>query len=319
MRPAVLAVLLLAVFAAPSLGQSAARLSGRVVERGGRTGIAGAEIRIGSRQVLSAVDGRFVVDDLPLGSHTVKVSAYGYSPREISLRLVADTSIVVELDPAPVALDPLIVEGRTITIRGEVYERGDDRGLLDVEVRIEPDHEMYTNAAGRFELEDIPAGQQLRFSVRAFGYLPIASVLSAFEDTTLVIHLEVDPLVQRMIQRQVDRIEERAHPFITTVMPVMDREYLLRNQNATALDLIRRRYGMFLGRIACILIDDRQSYNGLAELAHFLPEELERIEVLKRGKMLRIYTRDYIRRRLGEEGELPMPVYVEYVDPPLCR
>jgi hypothetical protein len=315
----VLAVLLIAVCAAPSLAQSVARLSGRVVERGTDRGLAGATIEIGSRRVSSDLDGRFVAGDVPPGSQTMKVSAYGYSSREVSLRLVADTSIVVELDPAPLPLDPLLVEGRTITIRGEVYERGDDRGLLDVEVRVEPDHETYTNVAGRFKLEDIPAGPPLRFSVRAFGYLPIESVLSAFEDSTLIVHLEVDPVVQRMIQEQVDRVEARAHPFLTAVMPPMDREYLLRNRNGTAFDLIRHRYGHFVRRIRCILIDDRQRYNGPAELAHFLPEELERIEVLERGRMLRIYTRDYIRDRLGERGKLPMPVYVEYAEPPYCQ
>jgi hypothetical protein len=144
-------------------------------------------------------------------------------------------------------------------------------------------------------------------------------VLSAFEDSTLIVHLEVDPVVQRMIQEQVDRVEARAHPFLTAVMPPMDREYLLRNRNGTAFDLIRHRYGHFVRRIRCILIDDRQRYNGPAELAHFLPEELERIEVLERGRMLRIYTRDYIRDRLGERGKLPMPVYVEYAEPPYCQ
>ena len=319
MKSPVLAVLLVAAGAAPSLAQSTATLAGRVVERGSDAGLAGATIEVGSRRVVTNIDGRFAILSLPLGSHLVTVSTYGYSSQELRLQLAADTSVVVELDPEPVSLDPLLVEGRTITIRGEIYERGDDRGLLDVEVRVEPDHEAYTNTRGRFELDDIPAGPPLRFSIRGFGYLPIESVLSAFEDTTLVIHLEVDSLAQRLIQQQVSRVEDRAHPFLAAVMPAMDREYLLRNRNATALDLIQHRYGVFVDRVTCILIDDRQSYNGLAELAHFLPEELERIEVLERGKMLRIYTRDYIRDRLGQVGKLPMPVYVDYVDPPLCR
>jgi hypothetical protein len=318
MRSPALAILLLAAAAIPAVAQTGARLSGRVVERGSDSGIAGATIETGSRQVLSDFEGRFVIDELPLGTHSVAIKAYGYSPREVSVRLTGDTSIVVPLDPAPISLDSLLVEGRTITVRGEVYERGDDRGLLDVEIRVEPDHESYTNSAGRFKLEDIPAGPPLRFSVRGFGFLPIESVLSAFEDTTLVIHLEADSVAQRMIQQQVERIENRARPHATAVMPALDREYLLRNRNATALDIVQTRYGLFLGRIKCILIDDRQSYNGLAELAHFLPDELERVEVLLRGVMLRIYTRDYLRERLGQAGKLPTPVYVPG-SPPFCR
>jgi hypothetical protein len=318
MRSPGLAILFLAAAAIPAVAQTGAQLSGRVVERGSDSGIAGATIETGTRHVLSDFEGRFVIDDLPLGTHSVAINAYGYSAREVSVRLMSDTAIVVQLAPAPITLDSLLVEGRTITVRGEVYERGDDRGLLDVEIRVEPDHETYTNSAGRFKLEDIPAGPPLRFSVRGFGFLPIESVLSAFEDTTLVIHLETDSLAQRMIRQQVERIENRARPHATAVMPALDREYLLRNRNATALDIVQTRYGLFLGRIRCILIDDRQTYNGLAELAHFLPDELERIEVLLRGIMLRIYTREYLRERLGQAGKLPAPVFVPG-SPPLCR
>jgi hypothetical protein len=148
---------------------------------------------------------------------------------------------VIELDPSPIRLDPVLVEGRTLTVRGAIYERGGDLPLIDVEVRIEPHHESLTNSNGRFRIDDVPAGPPLRLSVRGFGYLPVESIVAAFEDTTLVIHLEPDPLVQRMIQHQVERLEKRARPFFTAAMPPMDRDYLLRNRNATALDLIRHR------------------------------------------------------------------------------
>ena len=319
MKSLLSALILVACVAVPAWGQPAARLVGRVVESGSETGLAGATVEVGARRILSDFDGRFSLADLPVGLLSVSVTAYGYAARRVDVRLMADTSIVVELDPAPVSLDPLRVEAGSITVRGEVLERGTDRALLDVEIRAEPDHEAYTNVAGRFKLEDIPAGPPVRFSVRGFGYLPVESVLSAFEDTTVVIFLEVDPVVQRMIDQQVGRLEDRARPFATAVMPAMDREHLLKFRNYTALDLIRFEYGQFTGRINCILIDDRQSYNGMDELAHFMPAELQRIEVLERGKMLRIYTRDYVRDKLGEGGKLPMPVYVEYVDPPLCR
>jgi hypothetical protein len=318
MRSQALTVLILSTLAAPALAQSTASLSGRVVERGVNAGLAGATIEIAGRRVATDIMGRFSVTGLSTGRQLLKVTAFGYLGREVPILIRGDTTVVIELETSPIPLDPVFVEGRTVTVRGEIYERGGDLPLINVEVRIEPHRESLTDSNGRFKIEDVPAGPTLRLSVRGFGYLPIESIVSVFEDTTLVINLEPDPLVQRMIQHQVERLEKRARPFFTAVMPAMDRDYLLRNRNATALDLIRHRYRLFLGRVRCILIDDRQRYNGLDELAHFFPDELERIEVLDRGRMLRIYTRDYIRTMVGGEVELATPLFVP-ANPPFCR
>jgi hypothetical protein len=156
--------------------------------------------------------------------------------------------------------------------------------------------------------------------VLAFGYMPINAILSVFEDTTLVFELEPDPVMQRMIAVQVARLEERSRPHLAAIMPPMDREYLMANRNATALDLIRYRYGQRINRVGCILIDDRQSYNGLDELNHYLPDELERIEMLYRGAMLRIYTRDYLSKLVGGGVTLVKPLYVQGLSKtPFCR
>lgn len=319
LRPYTTIHLILAMFAAPAAAQTGPRLAGRVVERGGDAGIAGATIEASGQRAITDITGRFGFEGLGAGPVHLRITAFGYADREIEIVLRADTTVKIELDPSPVPLDALMVEDRAITVRGRVQESGSDLGLIDVEIRIEPDHETLTSTAGRFSIDDVPAGPPLRMSVRGFGYLPIESIVSAFEDTTLVIHLEPDPVMQRMIAEQVTRLEERGRPFNTAVMPAMDREYLLRNRGGTALDLIRFRYGPLLRRLKCILIDDRQSYNGLDELNHFVPEELERIEVLKGGAMLRIYTRDYIRDMVGGGVELAMPVYLEFSRPPFCR
>lgn len=317
MRSIILAVLLCGI-ASPAVARQTAELSGRVIERNGEAGIAGATIEVAGRTVLTDLRGRFTITELTAGRHVLTVGAFGYSVREVEVTAPA-TDLVIELDPSPVALDPLVVTGATITLRGKVHERGDDRGLIDVQVLVDPDHEEWTNSAGRFKVDDLPAGPPLRLEIRGFGYLPIHTIISAFRDTTLIIGLEPDPLMQRMIEIQAARLRDRAKPFDTAVMPAMDREDLLRNANTTAFDLIRYRYGRFLSRVKCMLIDDRQTYNGLAELMHFLPDELERIEFLFRGRMLRIYTRDYMRKLVGGGVELVRPVYVEYGSPPLCR
>jgi hypothetical protein len=61
------------------------------------------------------------------------------------------------------------------------------------------------------------------------------------------------------------------------------------------------------------------TYNGLDELALILPDELERIEVLERGAMLRIHTREIIKKLLGGGVRLARPLYVPQARPPLCH
>src|SRR5690606_13931281 len=104
----------------------------------------------------------------------------------------------------------------------------------------------------------------------------------------------------------------------TATMPTMDRDYLLRNRNTTARDLISRRYGAFLRRVKSILIDEGQRYNGLDGLDHFFPDELQRLDVLDRGRIRTKYTRDYIRTMVSERVELSTLLFVP-AKPPFCR
>jgi hypothetical protein len=301
-------------------GQTPVRLEGRVIERGSEAGIVGATVTLNGVTVATDITGRFVFAGVTVGARLLRVEAFGYATHEQSVAVGADTTLLVELDPAPLTLDPLLVEGRTVTVRGEVYEQGTDIGLFGIQITADPEREEFTNVVGHFKLGDMPAGPPFRLSVLAFGYMPINAILSVFEDTTLVFELEPDPVMQRMIAVQVARLEERSRPHLAAIMPPMDREYLMANRNATALDLIRYRYGQRINRVGCILIDDRQSYNGLDELNHYLPDELERIEMLYRGAMLRIYTRDYLSKLVGGGVKLVKPLYVQGLSKtPFCR
>jgi hypothetical protein len=49
------------------------------------------------------------------------------------------------------------------------------------------------------------------------------------------------------------------------------------------------------------------------------PGEVHRVESLFDGAMVRVYTRDFMRRMLSGAVELRRPVYVAMARPPLCR
>ena len=56
-----------------------------------------------------------------------------------------------------------------------------------------------TDAHGRFTLDDVFEGAPLRVAVRAFGYLPVETIVEPSEDGDYVFELEVDPVVQQLI------------------------------------------------------------------------------------------------------------------------
>lgn len=304
---------------APLLGQADVR--GRVVDRASGDPVTGATVQMGGLPVVvTSETGEFRFSRVQAGRYELRILALGYADYEQALLIRKDTLLAIEMDVAPVQLDTLGVRGRNINVRGRVREKGTRIPLIDVDVQSSVDRRTHTNAAGRFKLSRVPADLPVAVHLRGFGYLPFDTIVESPSDTTLDFELEVDPLVQRMIDVQVQRLDTRSKPFQAVIMPVIDREDLLRNMNMSALDLIKSKYRIFLGRVHCIMIDDRQSYNGIEELDLFLPDRLERIEFLFRGAMLRIYTRNHMAKMLGSNKPLARPSMTPSKPPapPLC-
>jgi len=303
----------------PVLAQSRFVVEGRVVEASSSNPIASANVELDGHPVTTTnPEGVFRFENVAPGGWNLRITALGWNSRDVFLVVRRDTMVNIPLSPAPLLLDTLAVRGRTVDIRGQARDRHADRGLFRAEVVTNVNRSTRTNTVGRFRLRDMPAGLSVVIGIRAFGYLPLDQVVIAENDTTVILELEVDSLVDRMIDVEVGRLRQRARPFFTAVMPAITREDLIREGNGTALDVMRSHWGPFLGRISCILIDDQQRYNGLDELGLYLPEELERIEVLERGRMLRVYTRDFIQRMLGGGMKLRRPVFIEFGRQPTC-
>jgi len=74
------------------------------------------------------------------------------------------------------------------------------------------------------------------------------------------------------------------------------------------------------GCIRCIVLDEEPLTPQMADgvVRTMLAQDVERIEFLFRGNMLRIYTREFMRTMLGGAIELKKPLYVDMARPPLC-
>ncbi len=294
-------------------------LEGRVSEIESGVPIAGATVVVDSAGI-TVTDGAgvFRLDHVPPGRRDVRVEAIGYASWAGSLLLRGDTVLQIRLQRAPVPLDTLRVRSRTIGIRGRVTAAATGRDLRGVEVRAGAETTR-TNGAGRFRLRRVPAGGPVDVQLRLFGYLPGGVTIDAERDTSIALELRVDSVARRMVAAQVRRLEQRSHPYASTLMKPIDRAELERKENHSLYDLLREEYGPWIERVQCILIDDEQRYEGFDLLKLYAASDLQRVEVLFGGHMLRIYTRDYVIDMIAGRARLVRPLYLDQVRPPLCR
>jgi hypothetical protein len=291
-------------------------VEGRVVESGGAP-IALASVELeGLGATLTSQDGDFRFERVATGGYTLHVVAFGHAPVSRFVVLASDTTMTIELEASAIPLDSLTVDLRAVDIEGVVRDPDNDFSLVDIVVLTDQGRSTRTDSHGRFELEGVFEGVPLQIAVRAFGYLPMDSVIDPREDGRYVFELEADPLVQAMVETQVERLAVRASPRFVAGMRNLNRDRLLRYAgSATVWDVLLFEYGeRKLGRLgsrnACILIDEVQHEVGpgtRALLMHMLPEELERIEFMFSGTMLRVYTREFMQQMISRDMPLRRP------------
>ena len=320
-RICVMAILVLATsIPVTVLAQAGAVVEGRVIAAGTTSGIQNAIVELeGHGATLTALGGAFRFERVETGEYTLQVEAFGYASASRLLTVDGDMTVTIPLEVAPLLLDSVVVEARLIDMRGWVRDRGTDVRLPEAGVFTNQGRVALTDVLGRFRLEGVLEEVPLRVSVMAFGYVPMDTVFVPQRGESYLFELEVDPQVERQIEVQVERIEERASGTVSVVMRAVNRERLLRRGGTVAdlLDFDFRDY-----RPACVVIDEEQIIDagtlGIV-LATTFAGELQRVEFLFDGAMVRIYTRAFIRDMITRDIELRDPIYVPRPNVgPLC-
>lgn len=299
--------------------QDQARVSGLVEDvngtpvRGARVGLEGVGIRFSSDL------GAFDFGDVSVGAYELTVQALGYLEVIRTLVVSGDQTLSIALEPAPIALDPLVVAPGLVRVRGRVVDVGSNDGLGGADILTDQNAQDRTNSHGRFDL-DVWEGVPLRLQVRAFGYLPLDTALASEGERDHLLPVEEDRLVEKMVAVEVNRLEERAGGRLATLFPALNRQDLLRWSGATLEDVILARYPRHELRVRCVVFDEKALHLDMVgpTLQTTFAEEVERIEFLFRGAMLRVYTREFIRTMLGGGLTLRRPTYSDMARPPLC-
>jgi len=131
-----------------------------------------AELLGSDRATMSIADGRFLLDSVPAGSHTLRLSLAGYLPAQARVRVAADsaTTLDVVLVPDGQPLSPVRV---TAKARGRVSGTVVDtagRPLVGVSVgMVGVRQTVLTDSLGGFVFADLDPGQYL-IEARRIGY-----------------------------------------------------------------------------------------------------------------------------------------------------
>lgn len=302
-----------------AMAQTGVVVDGRVTELGGPDIQNAIVVLEGKGPTLTAAGGVFRFEGVETGEHVIRVEAFGYVSASRTLVVDGDATLIIALDIAPVQLDSLVAALRGIDLEGRIRDAGRDVSLTGADVLTSQGHLTRTNGRGRFDFE-VWEGIPILVRIRAFGYLPLDTILVPVEDESHLFDLAVDPLVERMIETEITRLEERAGGRLAVTMPPLNREDLLRWRGATLRDVLQAEYPLRVRRIRCVVVDERVLEGGMAGgvLQTTLAQDVERIEFLFQGGMLRVYTREFMRTMLGGGLELRRPTYADMARPPLC-
>jgi hypothetical protein len=307
------AVVLAVALQSQAAAQTGLVLQGRIVEAGTSFGIQNAVVAIGGfGSVLTTADGAFRFGAVGRGTHELRVTALGYATSTRLLTVDASMSVTIALEVVPLPLSPLTF--REIELEGRVRDGRSDIGVGDADVSTEGGRNARTNANGRFTVDAFD-GVAVEMRVRAFGYLPLDTGVVAREDERPTLLLAPDPIVDAIIADQVQRLETRSRPQRAILFRNLDRDRLVRYAGRhTLLTMLEAEYGHRLrGRIKCVVLDEFVLHPDVdgATLATTFPEDVERVEFLYSGNMLRVYTRRFLFELAGRNTKLRQPTYVQ--------
>ena len=295
-------------------------LDGRVVDGDG-AGIAAAVVELGNADALLTDDeGAFRFEGIEAGTYRLRVRAFGFEEYGEMLDLRMDRTITIALEETAFELDSLVIGAERVDVRGRVRDPARDEDVPAVEIRTSQDDAVLTDAGGRCEVEaweNVP----LRVVALAFGYFAADTLLVPQEEVDpFVLELTEDPLVQAMLGAANRRLEARARGRVSATMPALERDQIGPWAGNTLDDVLRVEYPARARRVACVLVDERRltPFEADGLLSTTPAWEVERMEFLFNGAMLRIYTREFMKRMLSGGVGLAAPVYVDAARPPFC-
>ena len=297
-----------ALLLSASLSAQTVRVSGRVIEEARGTPVAGAAVRLtGSSAQTTDSLGRFQFTDVVPGKYIVSVSSIGFRLRTVELAVGTDTAIVVQLARRVVSLDTVVVRPKYIRIRGTAVDSASGDNLLQAQAILYPDGKFVGAMSGTFTFDSVAPGL-VTIVVEGAEHLPVRVEFEATRDTTFRVRMGIDSVALRMIALQVRRLEQRAQS-VPYTMRSFNRTLIAEHRMSSIGQFVDRKLSRPIdpamkarmsAMSACYFVDDVRVEPAM--LDGLLPELIERVEIYRNGRMVRVYTKRYVGSLIGKAG-----------------
>lgn len=281
------------IAASAAFAQSPVRVTANVVDKATRMPIDGASVFVDNYLTPTvSARGTFQIE-VASGRVKVGVSGPGYAPWEREMVLSRDTTITVELLSRTVMLDTMYAAAGTVKARITFRDAETKALVVDVAATTGTGETKVSSHTGAVTLK-VPRGMATTVFIEAFTYLPVLDSLQLQDDTSYTVMLKVNEGALKLIEEQNTRLAERMKGRFVPGRTALSRKEIVAGSAGTLRDVLRREE--FLHRVACVVVDD-EPMKITTGLGYLLPERIERVERLQFGelRMLRVYTRDYIR------------------------
>lgn len=275
-------------------------LEGLVLDGNGDV-VPAAVVELGSAAaILTDDEGQFRFDGIARATYRLRVRAFGFDDHIETLDLRGDRSVTIVLRETAFELDTLVVGAETVEVRGRVWDPARDEDVPAAEIRTSQGEAVLSGAGGRFDF-DAWENAPVQILVLAFGYLPMDTIIEPVEGADRIeIALEEDPVVTAMIEAALERLDDRAGGRRAITIPPLERDDMTRWRGAALDEVLRLEYPVRSRRVICVVADEWPMSSLQAEgfLTTTPAWEVQRMEFLFEGQMLRVYTRDFMTRLL---------------------
>jgi hypothetical protein len=191
-------------------------IEGVVTDRSDGSPIEGAVVDCGWGLTTTAVDGRYLLPFLPVGSYTLTASAEGYASESLpGVSVSAWSGTVADLELSP----------RTGSIEGIVSHALTGAPIAGATVACGA-RSTTTNTAGEYLLTDVPAGSGRTVTASADGYQSASQTeVTVIAETTITVDLSLVPLpgsIAGTVREAVSDTTGRYGSYLLPDVPVGD-------------------------------------------------------------------------------------------------
>jgi len=131
--------------------------------------------------------GNYLIETLPVGMHTISVSATGYYRKSITVEVLKDQTVTVDFELIPYEYG---------NVDGTITDKSSKAGISSASVYVDGQwlwSSTKTDSNGYYLLETLPVGRHT-IKIKANGYYSASKTVAVLKDKTITVDFELVPI-----------------------------------------------------------------------------------------------------------------------------